>query len=144
MRCETLVITILGSRHLVQVLKGFKSHGMSKLEVNGSKMKSSILLSERHLRMLLCQAKMYEKFAPPNLFKVEAQSRSFDGGNNLVVSFPRLMMLEMVAIKGNAFGVAKVGNFASVSLSMKGWCTSSLAPSKQKTWACIARCKQAK
>ena len=42
-------------------------------------------------------------------------------------------MLEMVAIKGNAFDVAKVGNFASVSLSMKGWCTSSLAPSNQRT-----------
>ena len=117
---------------------------MSKLEVNGSKMMSSILLSQWHLRMLLCQAKVYEKFGPPNLFKVEAQSKSFDGGNNLVVSFPRLMMLEMVAIKGNAFDVAKVGNFASVSLSMKGWCTSSLAPSKQRTWACNARYKQAK
>ena len=53
-------------------------------------------------------------------------------------------MLKMVPIKGNAFGVAKVGNFASVSLSMKGWGTSSLAPSKQRTWACNARCKQAK
>ena len=47
-------------------------------------------------------------------------------------------MLEMVAIKGNAFGVAKVGNFASVSLSMKGWCTSLFAPSWQRTWACNA------
>ena len=117
---------------------------MRKLEVNGSKIMSSILLSQWHLRMLLCQAKVYEKFGPPNLFKVEAQSRSFDGGNNLVVSFLRLMMLKMVAIKGNAFDVAKVGNFASVSLSMKGWCTSSLAPSKQRTWACTARYKQAK
>ena len=79
MRCETLVVKRLDSRHLVQVLKGFKSHGKSKLEVNGSKMKSSILLSQRHLRMLLCQAKMYDKFGPPNLLKVEAQSRSFDG-----------------------------------------------------------------
>ena len=34
--------------------------------------------------------------------------------------------------------------FASVGLSMKGWCTSSLAPSKQRTWACIVRCEQAK
>ena len=47
---------------------------MSKLEVNGSKMMSSILLSQWHLIMLLCQAKVYEKFGPPNLFKVEAQS----------------------------------------------------------------------
>ena len=51
-------------------------------------------------------------------------------------------MLEKVAIKGNAFGVAKVHDFASVSLSMKGWCTSSFAPSWQKTWACNASCKQ--
>ena len=79
MRCEILLVTILDSRRLVQVLKAFKSHGMSKLEVNGSKMKSSILLSQKHLRILLCQAKVYEKFGPPNLFKVEAQSRSFDG-----------------------------------------------------------------
>ena len=61
---------------------------MSKLEVNGSKIMSSILLSQWHLRMLLCQAKVYEKFGPPNLFKVEAQSRSFDGGNNLGDKFP--------------------------------------------------------
>ena len=53
-------------------------------------------------------------------------------------------MLKKVEIKGNAFGVAKVGNFVSISLSMKGWCTSSLAPSKQRTWACNARYKQAK
>ena len=47
-------------------------------------------------------------------------------------------MLEMVAIKGNAPSVAEVGNFAIVSLSMKGWCTSSFAPSWQKIWACNA------
>ena len=52
---------------------------MRKFEVNGSKMKSSILLSQGHLRIVLCQANVNEKFGPPNLFKVEAQSRSFDG-----------------------------------------------------------------
>ena len=78
---------------------------MRELEVNGSKMKSSILLSQTQLRILLCQANVNEKFGPPNLFIVEAQSR---WGNNLVVSFSRLMMLEMVAIKGNAFDVANV------------------------------------
>ena len=36
-------------------------------------------------------------------------------------------MLEIVAIKGSAFEMAKLGNFASVSLSMKGWCILSLA-----------------